>query len=309
MTDLAVGVFPPFGFPDTALARRRAQLDRLARAGFDHVGVGDHVSFFVGAGMDGLLAAATALAGQDRLGVYVAVYLLPLRHPVLVARQLADLAAAAPGRLTFGVGVGGEDPHEVEICGVDPTSRGRRMDECLTVLRSLLGGEPTSFHGEFFELADALVLPAPSSPVPIVVGGRSDAAIRRAGRLGDGWIGIWVSSERFGRATATMAEEAAAAGRDDHPGRNAMQVWCGLAEDEAAARGSVAEAMEAMYQIPFDRFAKYSPYGSPQRVAEFLAPYVEAGCRTFNLIPAAPTADVAVDGAAEVRRLLLEGSR
>ncbi len=306
MIDLAVGVFPPLGFPGSDCSRQRDVLDRVDRAGFDHVGVGDHVSFFVGVGMDGLLAATAALAGNDRLGVYVAVYLLPLRHPVVVARQLSDLAAAAPGRLTFGVGVGGEDPHEVEICGVDPHTRGRRMDECLTVLRGLLSGESTTFHGEFFELADALVLPAPVEPVPIVVGGRSAAAIKRAGRLGDGWIGIWVSAERFGRATDAVADEAEAAGRDDRPRRHAMQVWCGIADDEDAARSSVAAAMEAMYQIPFDRFAKYSPYGPPERVAEFLATYVDAGCRTFNLIPAAPTADVALEGAAEVRRLLLQ---
>ena len=63
------------------------------------------------------------------------MYLLPLRHPVLVARQLADIERLAPGRLVLGVGVGGEDRHEVAICGVDPATRGARMDECLAVLR------------------------------------------------------------------------------------------------------------------------------------------------------------------------------
>jgi alkanesulfonate monooxygenase SsuD/methylene tetrahydromethanopterin reductase-like flavin-dependent oxidoreductase (luciferase family) len=71
------------------------------------------------------------------LPCYVALYLLPLRHPVLVARQLASIAELAPGRLTFGVGIGGEDPHELEICGVDPRTRGRRMDESLEILREL----------------------------------------------------------------------------------------------------------------------------------------------------------------------------
>ncbi len=66
------------------------------------------------------------------------------------------------GRLTLGVGIGGEDRHEIEICGVDPRTRGRRMDECLQILRALSGGEPVTFEGEFFSLQDALILPAPA---------------------------------------------------------------------------------------------------------------------------------------------------
>jgi alkanesulfonate monooxygenase SsuD/methylene tetrahydromethanopterin reductase-like flavin-dependent oxidoreductase (luciferase family) len=116
---------------------------------------------------------------------------------VAVARQLASIAELAPGRLTFGVGIGGEDRHEIRVCGVDPRTRGRRMDECLQILRALASGGPVTFEGEFFSLNDALVIPTPSPPIPLVVGGRSEAAVRRAGRLGDGWLGIWVSPKRF----------------------------------------------------------------------------------------------------------------
>ena len=130
--------------------------------------------------------------------MYVGLYLLPLRHPVTVARQLATIAQLAPGRLTLGVGLGGEDRHEIEICGVDPKTRGRRMDECLHILRRLADGTPVTFDGEFFALDDALILPAPSPSIPLVVGGRSDAAVSRAARLGDGWLGIWVSPRRYG---------------------------------------------------------------------------------------------------------------
>ncbi len=84
---------------------------------------------------------ATALAMlHPALPIHTGVYLLPLRHPVLVARQLADIDRLAPGRLVFGVGVGGEDRHEVAVCGVDPATRGLRMNECLTVVRQLLTG-------------------------------------------------------------------------------------------------------------------------------------------------------------------------
>src|SRR5258708_38076286 len=112
------------------------------------------------------------------LPVYTGVYLLPLRHPVLVARQLADIDRIAAGRLVFGVGVGGEDRREVSNCGVDPATRGQRMNECLAIVRQLLDDKRGSFHGRFFDIEDAVIGPAPATEVPGIVGGRST---RRAG--------------------------------------------------------------------------------------------------------------------------------
>jgi alkanesulfonate monooxygenase SsuD/methylene tetrahydromethanopterin reductase-like flavin-dependent oxidoreductase (luciferase family) len=299
-----VGVFPPIGLLDQGAEPARAYLARVHDAGIDHVCCGDHVSFFVGAGFDGLLQATALAMLHPTLPVYSGLYLLPLRHPVLVARQLADISRVAPGRLIFGVGVGGEDRHEVSICGVDPATRGLRMNECLTVLRQLLSGASSTFHGKFFDLDEAIITPGPATAIPIIIGGRSDAAIRRAGRLGDGWLGIWNSPRRFAAAVEMAAQEAARADRPDPPARHAMQVWCGLADSRQAARACLAPAMEAMYQIPFERFERYCPYGTAADVAEFLAPYVDAGCAEFNLIPQSPDQDWAIAGPAEVKRLL-----
>ncbi|HKA93553.1 MAG TPA: LLM class flavin-dependent oxidoreductase [Acidimicrobiia bacterium] len=298
-----VGFFPTTG-PVGETGDAAAYLARAHDAGIDHVCCGDHVSFFVGVGLDGLLQATALTTLHPTLPVMTGVYLLPLRHPVLVARQVSDLDQLAPGRLVFGVGIGGEDRHEVEICGVDPRTRGRRMEESLTVLRRLLSGEATTFHGEFFDLDDALVLPPPARPVPIIVGGRSDAAARRAGRLGDGWLGIWNSARRFGDVVEMAGEEAVRAGRADPPSQHAMQMWCAIADTREQARARLAPAMEAFYQIPFERFEKYSPYGTAEDVAEFLVPYVDAGCSWFNLIPQADDRDAALAGAAAVKKLL-----
>ena len=296
-------MFPPSGLleqgPDTA----RAFLRQAENAGIDHVCCGDHVSFG-GMGFDGLLQATALAMLHPTLPVYLGVYELPLRHPVPVARQLADLARLASGRLIFGTGIGGEDRHEVAICGVDPATRGLRMNECLTVVRQLLTGKAVTFHGAFFELDEAVIAPAPAEPVPIIVGGRSDVAIRRAGRLGDGWLGIWNSPRRFAAAIQMAAEEAARTGRPDPPRRHAMQVWCGLADSRQAARACMEPAMEAFYHLPFDRFGRYCPYGTAEDVAEFLAPYTAAGCTEFNLIPQAPDHDYAIAGTAGVKRLL-----
>ena len=324
-----VGMFAPSGLLEQGPETARAFLAQACKAGIDHVCCGDHVSF-AGLGFDGLVQATALAMLHPTLPVYSGVYLLPLRHPVLVGRQLADIARLAPGGLIFGVGMGGEDRHEVAICGVDPATRGRRMDECLTIVRQLLTGKAVTFHGTFVDLDEAVIAPAPAEPVPIIIGGRSDAAIRRAGRLGDGWLGIWNSPRRFAAAVEMAAQEAARAGRRDPPTRHAMQVWCGLADSRQAARAGrrdpptrhamqvwcgladsrqaaracLAPAMEAFYQLPFERFERYCPYGTAEDVAALLAPYAAAGCTEFNLIPQSPDYGHAIAGTAAVKRLL-----
>jgi alkanesulfonate monooxygenase SsuD/methylene tetrahydromethanopterin reductase-like flavin-dependent oxidoreductase (luciferase family) len=301
---IRIGMFPPPGLVEQGQDTARAFLSQADREGIDYVCCGDHVSFFVGLGFDGLLQATALTMLHPTLPVCTGVYLLPLRHPVLVARQLADIGQIAPGRLTFGVGVGGEDRHEVSSCGVDPATRGLRMNECLAIVRELLTGKPVTYHGTFFDLDEVVIAPAPAEAIPIIVGGRSDAAIRRAGRFGDGWLGIWNSPRRFAAAVELAAEEAARAGRPDPPRQHAMQVWCGLADSKEAARACLAPAMEAFYQLPFERFEKYCPYGTADDIAEFLAPYVAAGCTAFNLIPQSPHQEQAIADVAAVKRLL-----
>jgi len=300
-----VGLFPAAlastaGGPE----RLRATLAQVARAGVDHLCVGDHVSFFVVAGSDGLITATSLLATQIDLPVYVGLYLLPLRHPVPVARQLATIAELAPGRLTLGVGIGGEDPHEIEVCGIDPTTRGRRMDECLRILRGLADGTPLTFHGEFFTLENALIVPPPRPPVPLVVGGRSDAAIGRAARLGDGWLGIWVSARRYAAVRDQIECAATETGRDASRFEHALNVWCGFASTRARAREHLAPKMQTFYQSPFEPFERYSPYGTPEDVAEFLQPYLDAGCSAVNVIPCAEDDETAIAAVGELRSLL-----
>jgi alkanesulfonate monooxygenase SsuD/methylene tetrahydromethanopterin reductase-like flavin-dependent oxidoreductase (luciferase family) len=287
----------------------RVELRSLVDAGVDHLVVGDHVSFFGGFGVDGLGPATALSMPVPALPIHTRVYLRGLRHPVEVARQLATLASLAPGRLVFGVGIGGEDRNEVACCGVDPTTRGRRMDESLALLRRLLAGESVTHRGEFFAVESTAVLPAPSKPIPLVIGGRSDAAVRRAGQLGDGWLGIWVSPVRFATATALTVDAAERSGPHGVRWHNGMTVWCGFGQGRSDGERVVASAMESLYGLPFAKFDRYVPRGTPQDVAIALRPYVEAGCTTFNLL--AQCRDPSEMGAAvgEVRRLLNAGNR
>jgi alkanesulfonate monooxygenase SsuD/methylene tetrahydromethanopterin reductase-like flavin-dependent oxidoreductase (luciferase family) len=305
MTDrpsVLLGFRPPHSlFTDAAALRAtvaRAEDSSLAR-----LCVGDHVTFRGGQGYDGLVQATALVAQSSRIEVATTVYLLPLRHPVTVARQLATLADLGPGRFTFGVGVGGDDRAEVRACGVDPASRGKRMDESLAVLRGLLAGETVTSAGEFFDLEEVTIARQDDTPVPILVGGRSDAALRRAGRFGDGWLGVWVSPRRFAAATARVEEAAAADGRAV-AWHHAIQVWCGFADRREAARPLLAAAMESLYARPFADFERWSPLGTADDVAAELAPFVDGGCRDINLIAVAADPDEALERTIAVSDLL-----
>jgi len=270
----------------------------------ERVCVGDHVTFREGIGFDGLQLATAAAVLTERVAIETAVYLLPLRHPVPVARQIGSLATLAPGRFIFGVGVGGEDRSEMLACGVDPSTRGRRLDESLSIVRELLDGKAVSRAEGLFELDRVRVLPAPTTRVPFLVGGRSEAALRRAGRLGDGWLAVWVSPRRFAEGCAEVQRHADDVGREVERWEHGMHVWCGFGPDRPAARAELAAQMESLYGIGFERFERYCPHGSPEEVADAIRPYLDVGCTSVNLIATAPSAREAADGAVRVRALL-----
>jgi alkanesulfonate monooxygenase SsuD/methylene tetrahydromethanopterin reductase-like flavin-dependent oxidoreductase (luciferase family) len=284
--------------------RLAAVVAQAEAGGLDRLVVGDHVGFRGGFGFDGLIHATVLAALSTRITVATAVYLLPLRHPVTVARQVSSLAELAPGRIELGVGVGGEDPAEYRMCEVDPTTRGARANESLAIVRTLLAGEPVTVSGEHFVLDGVRVLPRPPVPVPLLVGGRSHAALRRTALHGDGWIALWVTPSRFAAGVAEIDEIAAAHGRAAPDWRHTMHLWCGIGDDRAEATRLLAEEMEALYGVPFDRFARYCPAGRPEDVAEAVEPFVAAGCRDINLITVARDAEAALEGTLAVRDLL-----
>ncbi len=111
---------------------------------------------------------------------------LPIRPPALVAKQAGSLAALFDNRLGLGVGTS-PWPEDYELMGVPFARRGKRMDECIEIIKGLTSGEYFEFHGEFYDIAKTKMTPAPSKPIPILVGGHAEAALRRAARC-DGWM-------------------------------------------------------------------------------------------------------------------------
>jgi probable F420-dependent oxidoreductase len=159
------------------------------------------------------LAVAAAVTSRVRLGTSVAV--LPLHNPILNARQIATVDLYSGGRVLYGVGVGWLE-EEAAAMGLPWDRRGARSDEHIAVLRALwtAEGEAVSFEGTFFSFPAIAPDPRPTRPIPVLIGGHSQAAIDRVARLGDGWIGSAMGPERLGTALETLRSTCGRHGRD-----------------------------------------------------------------------------------------------
>ncbi|MCV6972180.1 LLM class F420-dependent oxidoreductase [Mycobacterium bohemicum] len=166
---------------------------------------------------DPLDVLAFLAAHTGRLGLATGVLVLPNHHPVVLAKRAATVDVLSGGRLRLCVGVGWLR-EEVEACGADFATRGRRADEQLAVLRTLWADRPegASHHGEFFDFDGVMSYPKPvaGERLPVHIGGHSPAAARRAGRLADGFQPLGVAGEELASLLVLMRDEAAAAGRD-----------------------------------------------------------------------------------------------
>jgi probable F420-dependent oxidoreductase len=126
-------------------------------------------------------------AVTERLLFASSVSVVPMFNPYHYAKTLATLAHISNNRVIIGSGAGWME-EEFDAFGADFRTRGKRYDETIALLRKLWSGEPTTFHGEFFNCDDIVMLPPPTQLLPIWIGGKSEVALRRAARLGDGWI-------------------------------------------------------------------------------------------------------------------------
>ncbi|MGW1028573.1 LLM class flavin-dependent oxidoreductase [Streptomyces sp. NPDC002577] len=257
---------------------------------------------------------ALMAAWTERVRVGTAILLLPLYHPVIVAKQLADLDSRSGGRVSVGVGVGGEFRHEFDAVGVPVGERGPRTDESMDVLRSLWrGGRPVSHHGTFFHFDDLELRPVrppgaaapamrPGGP-PLIVSGRKRPAMRRAARLGDGWMPYLMSPDAYARSVRAIEEEARAIGRDMTGFEWMMYLYCSIRRDGRRARDDVATFIGGAYgDKPSAMLDRIAPAGTPEEVAARLQEYVDAGVRNFVISPAAPddTLEVVTLAAEEV---------
>ena len=258
---------------------------------------GGHVLPPTGTG-EAITRLALMTAWTQRVRVGTAVLVLPLYNPVIVAKQIADLDSRSGGRISVGVGAGGEFAKEFEAVGVPLGERGGRTDEGIEVLRALWSGRPVTHKGRYFTLDDVVMRPVtspgeegstmrPGGP-PVIVCGRKEAAMRRAARLGDGWMPYLVSPSAYARSVATIRTEAAAAGRDLESFEWMMYLYCSVRPDGERARDDVATFLGSAYgDKPPSMLDRIAPAGTPAQVADRLQEYVDAGVRHFIISPAA----------------------
>jgi probable F420-dependent oxidoreductase len=256
-------------------------VDLIEAAGIDSLWLPEVV---YGPAVDPFTGIAFALARTTRLKAGSGISVLPGRHPVLVAKQLASLAGLAPGRVLPVFGLRPAAAAERALFPVPPGQRGAVFDEALTLLRLMLTTDVVSFRGSFFTVEDATVGPLPARPLDIWLGGSAPAGLRRVGRLADGWLGSLLTPAEAGAAVRTIQAAADEAGREvepDHfgislPVASGRPLPPSLAASIARRRPGVDQAT----LVP-DGWA-----GARQMIEA----YVEAGLSKFVVRPATPDA-------------------
>lgn len=190
----------------------------LERLGFDFVADGEHVM----RGMppqpsDAALVSLAAVAGATaHVRLLAAAVLTPLYHPVWLAKLATTVDVVSGGRLTLGIGVGGEHPKEFAALGVPVKERGARTDECLEALRRLWTQDHVVYRGRHFSFEDVSIVPRPVQRPhpPIWVTGRKESAMRRAARLGDGWLPMFYTPKQYSDSVSRIRAFADRSGRD-----------------------------------------------------------------------------------------------
>jgi probable F420-dependent oxidoreductase len=272
-----------------ALARRVEAL------GYESLWTGDHVSFH-GPIYESLTLLASYASVTQRIRLGTAVYLLALRHPTIAAKITSTLDALSGGRLIFGVGVGGENPKEFEAAGVPHKERGARVTEGIDVVRALWRDTPASFKGRFTSFEGVSLDPKPvQQPGPSIwIGGRSDAALARAGRQGDGWVSYVVQPERYKASVEKIHAAAAAAGRRLDGFVAAHLAFITVGKDYEAAERAWVERLSRRYAQDFGPLArKYGIIGTPAQCAETIERFMAGGCNYFLMNPICEPADEA----------------
>ena len=265
-----------------------ASVARIEAAGIDSLWLPETV---YGPAVDPFTGMTFALAKTEHLKVGSGISVLPGRHPVLVAKQLASLAGLAPGRVLPVFGLQPALPQERPLFPVPPGQRGAVFDESLTLLRLMLTTEVVSFSGAFFTVQNASIGPLPVKPLDIWLAGSAPGALRRVGRLADGWLGAQLTPAEAADAVAVINAAADAAGREvdqDHFGISL-----------AVAFGPVPDATVAAIR-------RRRPDADPAALVahgwagarDMIAAFVEAGLSKFVIRPAAPLESFAdfVDG-------------
>jgi probable F420-dependent oxidoreductase len=272
---IGVGLGPagvPAGFADA--------VDSLERAGVDSLWLPEMV---FGQLVEPFVGMAYAVSRTQKLKAGSGLTVLPGRNPVLVAKQLASLAGLAPGRILPVFGLQPARPAERSLFPVPAGRRGAVFDESLALLRLLLTSPEVSFSGEFFTVTAASVGPLPAKPLDIWLGGTAPGALRRCGRLGDGWLASLITPAEAAAGRETIQQAASAAGREIEPDHFGISL-------QVATDGIPAEATAAIRQRRPDADPAALVAAGWPHARRLVEEYAAAGISKFVIRPAAAAA-------------------
>ena len=235
--------------------------------------------------LEPMIALSMVAAYSDRMKFGTSVLALPLRNPVVLAKQVATLDYLSQGRFFPAVGLGQEEPEEYEACGVPKTDRAARTDEAIVLMRRLWQEDSVTHEGRFFTCHDVSITPKPvfqPSP-PVWIGGRSPAAARRVGRVGDGWLVSSATPAEVGEGKDIVFDTAAECNREieeDHVG-----VLMGYYISDDYEQAATKSHQFVTRHRPDAHFSEFTALGNIQQVAELIQSYIDAGASKFAVRP------------------------
>jgi probable F420-dependent oxidoreductase len=255
-----------------------AAVDELERVGVDSLWLPEMV---YGPLVEPFIGMAHALSRTTKLKVGTGVSVLPGRHPVLVAKQLASLAGLAPARVLPVFGLRPARRNERDLFPVPAGRRAAVFDESLQLLRRLLREDTVSFSGEFFTVENASIAPLPAKPLDIWLGGTAAGALERVGRLADGWLASFITPEEAGAGRAAIEASAAAAGREVEPDHYGISL-------AVATEGIPAAMIAAVRERRPDADPASLVAASWPDARRMIEAYVAKGLSKFVIRPAGP---------------------
>jgi probable F420-dependent oxidoreductase len=261
-------------------------IDDCERWNIDSVWVSDRIAA-PRATLDPIVFMAYMAARMRNMKLGTSALVLPTRHPVVLAKQVATLDFLCKGRLLLVVGIGGDDSRDFEATGVRREERGKRGDEAIALMKKLWSEENVEFDGLFYSAHDLTLLPRPyqKGGPPLWVGGRSKAAFKRAGRLADGWLASSVTPAEVAAGIEAIRAHAHENGRDipdDHYGVLVPYCFAPTAEEaEKMAGPSIRRRQELAAR-------DYCALGTAQQVKQKLCEYIDAGATKFVMRPFGP---------------------
>ena len=275
-----------------------AEARSLEELGYEYAGSGEH---FMRGNPPGPTSAAlpvlaVAAGATERIRLVSSVILLPFYHPTVLAKLASTLDIASSGRLTLGVGVGGEFPVEFQAAGISVRQRGGRTDECLEAMKRLWTEEHVDYQGRYYSFYDVTLAP-PSTQQPhppIWVAGRREAAMRRAVRYGDGWFPYLYSPQRYRDSIEKIGSFAADEGRDLTDFTRAVFQFIAIYDtrEEAAEMAALSLGGNYLYSGDFMNIVgSYCVLGPVEECISRLQEYVDAGATHFVLSWICPPED------------------